>query len=306
KGTGLGLAISKSIVETHKGKISVESRPGIGTIFRFTLPKYNEDDVVRELVEEKIKINEIKKIPFCVFTLKLSNWAVLEKKMGRERIEDILVSLERAVSEQRNLKGMNVKHSLARVISIFDTEEETVEVHIKDIVRGVKKCLFEKYGELNVRFSYGYSRYPGDSEETGPLIEKAMHGLIDEEQERFGKRIVLVDDETDLLKSLEDLLTNIGYNNVTVFDNGGDALESMRQEAPDLVVLDMKMPGISGYEVIGRLAGSTRTKDVPILIMSGYDVERGDLEKHGKVDWIPAVEKPVDPDTFMKWVNYLM
>src|SRR4051812_24383888 len=79
-----------------------------------------------------------------------------------------------------------------------------------------------------------------------------------------GKRLVLVvDDEKDLLDLVTYNLTRNGYDTLTA-DNGNDAIEIATRELPDIVLLDLMLPGIDGTEVARRLKGDARTANIPI------------------------------------------
>ena len=82
-------------------------------------------------------------------------------------------------------------------------------------------------------------------------------------------KVMVVDDEVLLVKALKRQLERLGYKKVAEAYDGEDALEKIKSFIADLIILDMKMPKMNGYEVIGRLKEDTRTKDIPILIMSG-------------------------------------
>ncbi len=79
--------------------------------------------------------------------------------------------------------------------------------------------------------------------------------------------IVVVDDEQDLLDILDLSLTSQGYNVITVSD-GLKAIEIIKQEQPDLVILDIVMPEINGWEILKGLEDNEETSGLPIIIMS--------------------------------------
>lgn len=85
--------------------------------------------------------------------------------------------------------------------------------------------------------------------------------------------ILIVDDSPDVLKLLNDLLTPQDYN-LRLFSSGELALRSVQVELPDLILLDVRMPVMDGYEVCKRLKADEKSQDVPIIFISAAtDVE---------------------------------
>jgi DNA-binding response OmpR family regulator len=88
-----------------------------------------------------------------------------------------------------------------------------------------------------------------------------------------GKRLVLVvDDEKDLLDLVTYNLTRNGYDTLTA-ENGNDAIEIATRELPDVVLLDLMLPGIDGTEVARRLKGDARTANIPIVMLTAKGEE---------------------------------
>ena len=83
-----------------------------------------------------------------------------------------------------------------------------------------------------------------------------------------GKQLILVDDDKHTRDGYEIYLSSKGFR-VHTFDGGIDALEFMRSSMPDLVVLDLGLPDVDGWEVARRLKSDARTKDIPIIAFSG-------------------------------------
>jgi CheY-like chemotaxis protein len=81
-------------------------------------------------------------------------------------------------------------------------------------------------------------------------------------------RILIVDDSRDSREILELMLNWEGFVTLTA-SSGEEALESAAEQLPDLMLLDFVMPGLSGCEVTARMKGHLRTKDIPIVILSG-------------------------------------
>jgi two-component system cell cycle response regulator len=86
----------------------------------------------------------------------------------------------------------------------------------------------------------------------------------------YKKRILIVDDEPTSLKILESMLPADRYN-VVKANNGEEALKSAFDQPPDLILLDIMMPGIDGYEVTRQIKKDKRTKDIPIIIITSLD-----------------------------------
>ena len=91
-------------------------------------------------------------------------------------------------------------------------------------------------------------------------------------------KILVIDDEPDIRNLVQFKLQRLGHE-VTTAANGEDGLERALSGAPDLVLLDITMPGMTGLEVCDRLRGSDTMHDVSIILMSarahGSDVQRG-------------------------------
>ena len=80
-------------------------------------------------------------------------------------------------------------------------------------------------------------------------------------------RILVVDDEPDITALVAYHLAKTGYR-VSMATNGTDALKSAREERPDIVVLDLMLPGLSGYEVLAELRKRDETRDVGVILLT--------------------------------------
>lgn len=103
----------------------------------------------------------------------------------------------------------------------------------------------------------------------------------------IGRNIVVVDDEVENLKVLTRILRIQGHR-VRPIPEGRLALESARSDPPDLVILDIKMPGMNGYEVCREMKKDQRLKDIPVLFLSGMGGIEDKVEafRTGGVDYI--------------------
>jgi len=88
------------------------------------------------------------------------------------------------------------------------------------------------------------------------------------------KKVLIVDDEPNIVAALEFLLEKNGYE-VKVAGNGADALEQLDAFRPDLVLLDVMVPRLSGYEVCQRMRAEPKWRDIKIVMLSakGREVE---------------------------------
>jgi len=82
-----------------------------------------------------------------------------------------------------------------------------------------------------------------------------------------GKRILLAEDDRFLRRACENCLSRKGYTMVLAND-GAEALELIRAQAPDLILLDLLMPKVTGMEVLRSLKSEEATRSIPVLILT--------------------------------------
>ena len=80
-------------------------------------------------------------------------------------------------------------------------------------------------------------------------------------------KIVCIEDDPEMIELVKLILTRKGYN-VTGATNGPEGLEAVKQVKPDLVLLDLMMPDMDGWEVFQRIRGNDQTKDVPVIVVT--------------------------------------
>ena len=110
-------------------------------------------------------------------------------------------------------------------------------------------------------------------------------------------KVLVVDDEQRNLKLMATLLENDGCDCVTA-SNGFEALEKASSEAPDLILLDVMMPGMDGYETCRRLKEDPATRDIPIVMVTALTERESRLQglRAGAIDFL---SKPIDPTELM-------
>lgn len=91
-------------------------------------------------------------------------------------------------------------------------------------------------------------------------------------------RILIIDDECPVADLLSEFCQAKGFE-TTVLNRGENVLESVKSWQPDLITLDIVMPGISGIEILARLKGDQETRPIPVLIISVKDESAEEVKK---------------------------
>ncbi len=114
-------------------------------------------------------------------------------------------------------------------------------------------------------------------------------------------RVLLVEDNPNNRYLAHFLLERAGFT-VDAAVNGLEALEMVRHAAFDVIVLDIQMPVLDGYETAARLRSDAALTRVPIIGVSSFAMA-GDRQKALEVGFTGYIEKPIDPDTFAQQVR---
>ncbi len=114
-------------------------------------------------------------------------------------------------------------------------------------------------------------------------------------------KILIVDDEKNIIEVAKEFLREDNYQFIEAND-GLEGIEKAQAEVPSLIILDMKMPKINGYEAVGRLKHDIRTNKIPIIIVSAFHVDKSRLnqEVHNA---FPIVKKPFEKEYLRRVVR---
>ena len=115
---------------------------------------------------------------------------------------------------------------------------------------------------------------------------------MEEKKEDFSKKILVVDDNEDGRELVVKILKNRGYQMIEAVD-GEEALEKASAECPDLILLDISIPKLDGYEVTRRLKSQIKFKDTPIIALTAHAM-KGDREKALESGCDGYISKPID------------
>jgi len=116
--------------------------------------------------------------------------------------------------------------------------------------------------------------------------------------------VLLVDDNVQNLELLQAFLESLPVNLVTAID-GIDALEKVAEHKPDLILLDVMMPRMSGFQVCKRLKSDPNTRDIQILMVTALN-ELGDIEQANECGTDDFVSKPVNKLELLTRVKSLL
>ena len=116
--------------------------------------------------------------------------------------------------------------------------------------------------------------------------------------------ILIVDDKRENLLSLQSLLASQAYA-VDTASGGEEALRKVLQQNYGLIILDVQMPEMDGFEVAEMISGYSKTKDVPIIFLSAVSIDKKFITKGYRSGAIDYITKPIDPDIFLLKVNTL-
>jgi len=272
-GTGLGLSISKGFVELHGGKMWVESEKGHGATFFFRLPK--EPPVAiggspsRWLAPDWEHVQRTRR-PLLPTSTPHRRLVVLERGRSLQRLlarhlEDVeiapVTTLEEATQELTRVP--------AQALLVNEPSVGQALQHLNGpmgLPQGVPALICSVPGPVEAAGALGASDYL-----VKPVSQDSLLETLDRLQLR-GRTALIVDDEPDAQRLFRRMLTSSGRGyRVLRATEGRHALNILRTQRPDVVLLDLAMPDMDGFQLLAAKSADPALHDIPVVVISARD-----------------------------------
>lgn len=275
-GSGLGLNISKRFVEMHKGKMWLESEVGKGTTFYFSLPfdtplsGSSKVSFTRWISSYEQRIRPVKApapkvVPRFVLLEPGDTLQRLFKRYSDEVEINAVKNVADVIIEANRLPAQAV------VVNMFSFGQDVdLMDQLSNLPYGTPTVMCWVPGEEEAAKQLGVAYYltkPIDRESLLTTLE-SLGGNI--------KTVLVTDENLEVLQLFARLLSSSkqGYQ-VLQAGNGRLALDILRERQPDVMLLDLMMPGMDGYQVLQEKREDPSIRDIPVITISARDPIEG-------------------------------
>ncbi|MDQ3814161.1 MAG: response regulator [Armatimonadota bacterium] len=302
QGTGLGLALTQRLIELHGGHIWVESEGvvGKGSAFIFELPlEPNAEEAVRDSNAASRTASSGSHRPLVL--------VVEDNRQASELLELYLEEADYEVAHafdgEQAMQMLRDLNPDAITLDIMLPKKDGLEVlaELKSLPdkKDIPVVIVSMTDDRDVGFSLGAVDFLVKPVDKNRLIEAVGRARATTGKESL--TVLVVDDEPKTVELLTDLLRHHDYHVLPAY-GGRQGIDLALERMPDLIILDLMMPEVTGFDVVQRLREHEQTSEIPILIFTAKDItdkEREFLSSHiraivpksGKEDLLHELEK---------------
>jgi PAS domain S-box-containing protein len=283
EGTGLGLAITQRLVELHGGQLGLDSQLGQGSCFYFSLPATPS---VRESLVRKIEIASRSSVPTRVLVIE-------DDRVTAHLIQSQLTSAGYQVTlceEPQNALDIAAQLqpsaiTLDIVMKPRNGWEVLTQLKRDPRTTDIPLIVVSIVDQPSMGTLLGADEYLVKPVDKTTLLSAIARHARPRSGAKPRQPILIVEDDTPTREFIAEMLSAQGYAVATAAD-GAEARAQVIASLPELVILDMMLPKVSGFELLGEWRASLRTATLPVFVLTSKDLsqeEQGYLRTHAEV-----------------------
>lgn len=301
-GTGLGLPLSKSLAEMQGGNLLVASEVGVGSTFSITIPtqevitqdEANDADPQDIYAEDKPATQTTRPTITTEAITDINSAPPLNKRVITQTIKQTtkrsvlliednkdMVDQFRRLIQREGFEVQTADHP-AYAEAMVSNLRPTVLVMDVNFSDGQGWEILERLKQRDDTFDIPIivCSVDPDSERAYQIgahkyisrpftNEEIVDAVLDAEKESQRERILIIDDQPQSVRLLEELLNENENYRIFSADNGTEGISLVARRRPDLIILDLRMPDMDGFAVLKELRGNPETADIPVMIVTG-------------------------------------
>jgi len=271
EGTGLGLAITHRLVELHGGELSLDSEIGHGSCFHFCLPVAVG---VREPSSAKTESSPRAVVPARILVIEDDRAAaqLIQSQLTSAGYEAILCdrpqdALETAVRLQPSAITLDI------VMKPKNGWEILTQLKRDPRTAQIPMIVVSIVDQPSMGALLGADEYLVKPVDRATLLAAIERRVKSRPASASARPILIVEDDTATREFIAEMLNAKGYA-VTAVADGAQARAQVATSLPELVILDLVLPEVSGFELLGEWRASPRTADLPVFILTSMDLSK--------------------------------
>jgi PAS domain S-box-containing protein len=277
QGTGLGLALTRKLVELHGGRVSLESEVGRGSTFRFTLP-YPIAETHPE--SPAVRVRPVSADAPLVLVIDNDPRA---RDLIRHYLQEHGYRAESAASGEEAIRLAQLLRPAAITLDILLPDRDGLQIlaqlKSEPHTRNIPVVVVSVTDRHELGFSLGAADWLVKPIQGNALIA-ALERTSRKPQSGRSRRVLVIDDEPTAIEYVKELLEQRDFAVLTA--SGGRAgIDVALTRHPDLIILDLLMPEVNGFDVVTALREDPVARQIPILILTAMDLTSADVRRLG-------------------------